>query len=165
MATANRLTDILSEQLMVLNELQKTLNDEQKAIANLDTPLMEVLNNQKELLIARQRTIAENLRAALTETAGQLGMPPSVTLSEMLEKMPASMRARVEPLQQAVKQTGSAVSVVANQNRGMLERFLGVVNESLSFILRILNTSNTYGVRGTYLNNTQSGAVMINREA
>lgn len=165
MAAANRLTDILSEQLMVLDELQKTLHDEQKAIANLDTPQMEVLNSQKELLIVRQRNIAESLRATLTATASQLGLPASVTLSEMLEKMPASMRAQVEPLQQAVKQTGSAVSVLANQNRSMLERFLGVVNESLSFILRILNTSNTYGVRGTYLNNTQNGAVMINREA
>lgn len=165
MAAANRLTDILSEQLMVLDELQKTLHDEQKAIANLDTPQMEALNSQKELLIVRQRNIAESLRATLTATASQLGLPASVTLSEMLEKMPASMRAQVEPLQQAVKQTGSAVSVLANQNRGMLERFLGVVNESLSFILRILNTSNTYGVRGTYLNNTQNGAVMINREA
>ncbi|QOX80253.1 flagellar protein FlgN [Trichlorobacter lovleyi] len=165
MATANRLTDILAQQLEVLNELQKTLHDEQKAIAGLDTPLMEVLNSQKELLIVRQRNIAESLRTVLAETAGQLGLPASVTLSEMLEKMPASLRAQVEPLQQSVKQTGSAVSVLANQNRGMLERFLGVVNESLSFILRILNTSNTYGVRGTYLNNTQSGAVMVNREA
>jgi len=71
----------------------------------------------------------------------------------------------VEPLQQAAKQGGSAVSVLANQNRGMLERFLGVVNESLGFILRILNTSNTYGVRGTYLSNVQAGAVMVSKEA
>ncbi|MBV5336826.1 MAG: flagellar export chaperone FlgN [Deltaproteobacteria bacterium] len=126
---------------------------------------METLNGQKELLIVRQRTVSETLRTVMTETARQLGLPTSATLSEIIEKIPVSMKAQVEPLQKAAKLAGSAVSVLANQNRGMLERFLMVVNESLGFILRILNTSNTYGARGTYMSNTQSGAVMINREA
>ena len=75
------------------------------------------------------------------------------------------MRNLLEPLQREIKQCSSSVSVLANNNRTMLERFLGVVNESLSFILRILNTSNTYGVRGTYLANAQAGAVMVSKEA
>jgi flagellar biosynthesis/type III secretory pathway chaperone len=165
MATANRLIDVLSEQLTVLKELQQTLQDEQKAIVNLDTTLMETLNTQKELLIDRQRVITGMLHTVMTETASQFGLPISVTLSDIIEKMPAAMKAQVEPLQKAAKQAGSAVSVLANQNRGMLERFLEVVNDSLAYILRILNTSTTYGVRGTYLANSQSGAVMINREA
>ena len=165
MATANRLTETLSEQLTILNELQQTLQDEQRAIVNIDTPLMETLNSQKELLIARQRKVTEKLRTVMAETARQLGLSPAVTLGELVEKMPMSMKTQVEPLQLAAKQSSSAVSALANQNRGMLERFLGVVNESLGFILRILNTSNTYGVRGTYLSNAQSGAVMVSKEA
>jgi len=165
MATANRLTDVLGEQLVILKELQQTLQDEQKAIAVLDTQLMESLNSQKELLVNRQRVMAETLRSVLSDTAGQYGLAPSATLSELIEKMPASMKGQVEPLQRAARQAGSQVSVLASQNRGMLERFLGVVNESLGYILRILNTSNTYGVRGTYLANTQSGAVMVSKEA
>ncbi|MCE1227045.1 MAG: flagellar protein FlgN [Geobacteraceae bacterium] len=165
MATANRLTDVLGEQVTILNELQQTLQDEQKAIAVLDTQLMESLNSQKELLVNRQRIMAETLRSVLSDTAMQYGLAPSATLSELIEKMPISMKGQVEPLQQAARQAGSQVSVLANQNRGMLERFLGVVNDSLGFILRILNTSNTYGVRGTYLSNTQAGAVMVSKEA
>jgi len=165
MATAHRLAEVLTEQLTVLKELQQALQDEQKAIVNLDTTLMEAMNSQKEQLVARQRRVAETLRIVMAETAAQFGLSPSVTLSEIVEKMPPVMKAQVEPLQQAAKQGGSAVSVLANQNRGMLERFLGVVNESLGFILRILNTSNTYGVRGTYLSNVQAGAVMVSKEA
>lgn len=165
MATANGLIDLLTEQLTVMRELQQVLQDEQKAIIKLDTTLMENLNSQKEQLIASQRRLADALRVIMTETAGKLGLSPSSTLSEIIEKMPTAMKSQLVPLQQAAKQTGSAVSVLANQNRGMLERFLGVVNDSLAYILRILNTSSTYGVRGTYLANTQSGAVMVNREA
>lgn len=165
MATANRLLDVLTEQLSVTRELQQVLQEEQKAIANLDTTLMDSLNSQKEALIISQRRIADSLRIAMSETAGQLGLRSSATLSEIIEKMPSSMRSQVEPLQQEAKRTGSVVSVLANQNRGMLERFLSVVNDSLGFILRILNTSNTYGVRGTYLSNTQAGAVMVSKEA
>jgi len=165
MATANRLLDVLTEQLSVTRELQQVLQEEQRAIVGLDTVLMETLNSQKETLIVRQRRIADALRNVMSETAGQLGLPSSATLTEIIEKMPASMKAQVEPLQQAARKTGAEVSVLANQNRGMLERFLNVVNDSLGFILRILNTSNTYGVRGTYLSNTQAGAVMVSKEA
>lgn len=165
MASASRLTQALADQVTILNELQQTLQDEQKAIAALDTVLMEALNSQKEQLIARQREGAVQLHKVMSETAAQLNLPLSATLSELMEKMPSSMRTQLEPLQQSAKQAGSAVSVLANQNRGMLERFLGVVNESLGFILRILNTSNTYGVRGTYLSNSQAGAVMVSKEA
>ena len=165
MATANRLTDVLVEQVSILKELQQTLQDEQKAIASLDTQSMETLNNQKELLITRQRATAETLRSVMSETARQFGLPSTATLGELVEKMPSAMRSQIEPLQQAAKQNGSIVSLLANQNRGMLERFLGVVNDSLGFILRILNTSNTYGVRGTYLSNAQAGAVMVSKEA
>jgi flagellar biosynthesis/type III secretory pathway chaperone len=165
MATANRLIEVLSEQLLVAKELQQVLQDEQKAIVTLDTPLMETLNSQKELLVTRQRKVAEILLAVMSETAGQLGLPASATLTEIVAKMPASLQVQLEPVQQQVKQTSAAVSLVATQNKAMLDRFLGVINESLGFILRILNTSNTYGVRGTYLSNIQAGAVMINREA
>ena len=165
MATTHRLTEVLVEQVNILRELQQTLQDEQKAIAALDTQLMEALNSQKELLVNRQRVMAETLRSVLSDTAGQYGLASSATLGELIEKVPASMRGQLEPLQQAARQAGSLVSVLANQNRGMLERFLGVVNESLSFILRILNTSSTYGVRGTYLSNVQTGAVMVSKEA
>ena len=165
MATAHRLTDVLIEQTKILKELQQTLQDEQKAIAALDTQVMEALNSQKDMLIQRQRLMTETLHGALSATAVQYGLTPSATLSEVIEKMPLSIRGQIEPLQQAARQAGLEVSVLANQNRGMLERFLGVVNDSLGFILRILNTSNTYGVRGTYLANDQSGAVMVSKEA
>lgn len=165
MATANRLQDVLTEQLAVMKELQQVLQEEQKAIAGLDTVLMDTLNSQKEGLIINQRRIADTMRNTMAETARTLGLPPSATLSEIIEKMSPAMKAQLQPLQQASKQTGSAVSVLANQNRGMLERFLSVVNDSLGFILRILNTSNTYGVRGTYLSNQQAGAVMVSKEA
>ena len=165
MASAHRLTDVLIEQTKILKELQQTLEDEQKSIAALDTQAMEALNSQKEQLIQRQRLMTETLHGVLSATALQYGLASSSTLSEIIEKMPLSIRGQVEPLQQAARLAGVEVSMLANQNRGMLERFLGVVNDSLGFILRILNTSSTYGVRGTYLSNAQSGAVMVSKEA
>ncbi|NJD37901.1 MAG: flagellar protein FlgN [Geobacter sp.] len=165
MATANRLTDVLTRQVAVLQELQQVLQQEQKAIVGLDTAEMELLNSRKEELLNRQRTVADTLRQAMTETAAELRLPGSATLTEIIDAMPASAKAQVQPLQQSARQTGSSVSIVAGQNRRMLEQFLGVVNDSLGFILRILNTSNTYGVRGTYLPNHQAGAVMVSKEA
>lgn len=165
MATANRMIEVLQEQQAVLQELQQALRDEQQAIIALDTARMEAMNSLKEQLVVRQRTMAESLRQVLATTAQQLGLSSSATLSEIATKMPASLRPQLEALQQSARKSGAAVALLAEQNRVMLERFLGVVNDSLAYILRILNTSNTYGVRGTYLSNTQAGAVMVSREA
>ncbi len=165
MATANCLSEALTEHLQLLNDLHQTLQDEQKAIVAIDTKLMESLNCHKEQLIVRQRKVTETVQGVMAKTAVQLGLSPSATLSEIVCAMPPEMKIEVQPLQQAIKQAAADVSLLASQNRSLLEKFLGVVNESLSFILRILNTSNIYGRSGTYITNIQAGAVMVNKEA
>jgi len=113
----------------------------------------------------RQFKTADALRDAIGVLARQLGSTPVKSVSELLPKLPREAAAELAPLQRQVQESGVAVNQLARQNRGMLERFLGTVNESLGFLLRVLNTSNQYGSSGTYIQRTQSGAVMVNREA
>lgn len=113
----------------------------------------------------RQFKTADALRDAIGTLARQVGGTPVKTVSELLQKLPKETAAELAPLQRKVQENGVAVNELARQNRGMLERFLVTVNDSLGFLLRVLNTSNQYGSAGTYIQRTQSGAVMVNREA
>lgn len=159
------LVSALQEQLAVFQELNGLLVEEHAAIVNLNTARMEQLNSLKEPVVARQFRAADGLRDALAGLSRQVCGVPVKTVSELLQKLPKEAAKEIKPLQQAVQATGSEVRRQAQHNRGLLERFLGTVNDSLGFLLRVLNTSNQYGASGTYIQRTQAGAVMVNREA
>lgn len=155
----------LRDQLAVFNDLQQVLQEEQQAIVSLNTARMEQLNSQKEEIVARQFRAADALRDAIGTLARQAGAAQAKTVTELLKALPKEAADQVAPLQKAVQDAGKTVHERAQHNRGLLERFLGTVNESLGFLLRVLNTSNQYGASGTYTPRSQAGAVMVNREA
>lgn len=155
----------LQEQLAVFKELSGLLLEEQEAIVSLDTTRMEQLNSLKEPAVARQFRAADGLRDALAGLSRQAGGASAKTVSDLLQKLPKEAAKEILPLQQAVQQAGNEVHRQAQHNRELLERFLGTVNDSLGFLLRVLNTSNQYGASGTYIQRAQAGAVMVNREA
>lgn len=155
----------MQEQLAVFEELHKLLQEEQQAIVNLDTGRMDRLNREKEPVMARQFRAADALRDAIAGMARQAGVPPVKTVSELLHKLPKEASYELAPVQKVVQEAGAAVHQLAQYNRGLLEQFLGTVNDSLGYLLRVLNTSNQYGASGTYIQRTQAGAVMVNREA
>jgi hypothetical protein len=126
---------------------------------------MEQLNSQKEPVVARQFRAADALRDAIAGVSRQFGGSPVKTVTDLLQKVPKDVAQELVPLQKAVQEAGAAVHQQAQHNHGLLERFLGTVNDSLGFLLRVLNTSNQYGASGTYVQRTQAGAVMVNREA
>lgn len=160
----NALVAALQEQLAVFKELNGLLLEEEAAIVNLDTERMDQLNSLKEPMVARQFRAADGLRALLASTR-QAGGQPAKNVSELVQRLPREAARELATLQQAVQEAGGVVHRQANRNKELLERFLGTVNDSLGFLLQMLNTSNQYGASGTYIQRAQAGAVMVNREA
>ena len=155
----------LAEQEIVMTELLQLLREEQKAISLLDTAKMDELNHLKENAQERQRKLSILGREMISTLAGRLNLPNSSTLSDLIGRLDPKSRLPLEQQQGRIVELARLIKEVANENKGMLERFLGTVNESLSFLLRMLNTSNQYGSSGNYVQRTQSGAVIVNREA
>lgn len=155
----------LQEQLDVFTELKRLLQEEQNAIVALDTTRMDQLNREKEPVVARQFRAADALRNAIASMARQTGAGTVKTVSELMHKLPQEVCAELTPMQKMVQETGGAVRELAQYNRALLEQFLATVNDSLGYLLRVLNTSNQYGASGTYIPRTQAGAVMVNKEA
>ncbi len=139
----------LEEQLAVFTELGTLLQEEQQAIAALDTNRMEQLNRQKEPVVARQFRAVDALRSAMAVLSRQTGGGAAPTLSDLMARLPKDAQMGLAGLQKAVQEAGARVHGLAQENRGMLERFLGTVNDALGYLLRVLNTSNQYGSSGT----------------
>lgn len=154
----------LERQRMVCAELQHLLQDEQEAISNLDSTRMEQINAGKEEVMVRQKRAADELRGLLDRLARQYGLPAGSTLGAVLAAAPKEAGRLLYPLQEQLNEVGTSLRSLAEQNRTMLERFLGTVNDSLGFLTRILNSSSMYGANGAY-RTERSGAMIVNREA
>jgi flagellar biosynthesis/type III secretory pathway chaperone len=161
----SEITTYLEEQIVTLKELHQLLKEEQQAVADLDTARMDALNLQKEAVQERQRKLSAAGRKLVEKLAQQLKLPADTPLGQLIAKLDAGPKSGLQAKLNQVKDLATAVRAAANENKGMLERFLGTVNESLGFLLRVLNTSNQYGSTGSYIQRTQAGAVMVNREA
>lgn len=165
MASSIDLKTYLTNQIAALQELYQLLQDEQQAAAALDTVRMDELNRLKEDVQQRQRRIIDEGRQAIAVLAREYGLPPETSLSRLIERFENAQKAELLVLQKDAAEMAARVRQAAQENQGLLERFLGTVNESLGFLLRVLNTSNQYGATGGYVPRVQAGAVMVNREA
>ena len=165
MASSIDLKNYLTNQIAALQELHQLLQDEQQAMVALNTTRMDELNQLKEDVQRRQRKIIDEGRQAMNVLAREYGLPPETSLSRLIERLDNSQKPELLVLQKDASEMAIRVRRAAQENQGLLERFLGTVNESLGFLLRVLNTSNQYGSTGGYVPRVQAGAVMINREA
>lgn len=155
----------LENQIATLKELHQLLKEEHQAVAVLDTALMDQLNLKKEEVQERQRKLSVEGRKLIEKLAVQLRMPLDSQLGQLVARMETASKPALITQLSLVKELAAEVKAAASENKGMLERFLGTVNESLGFLLRVLNTSNQYGSTGSYIQRAQAGAVMVNREA
>ncbi len=165
MSTSVELMRYLAMQQACLQELYNLLKDEEQAIITVDTDRMNALNLLKESVNNRQRSIMLEGKEVLAAIARKAGLPQNATISQVIEKMEPRQQAELNVLHNGMTELAAKVKYTANNNRGMLERFLATVNDSLAFILRILNSSNIYGSSGVYLNHGRTSAMMVNREA
>lgn len=164
MASSVDLKTYLTSQVAVLRELGQLLQEEQRAVAALDTGRMDALNLQKEAVQERQRQIIDEGRRVFGLLASSFGLPAETSLSRLIARFDRQQQPELLVLQKEAAEAATRVRSLAHENQGMLERFLGTVNDSLGYLLRVLNTSNQYGASGGYVQRRQDGAVMVSRE-
>jgi flagellar biosynthesis/type III secretory pathway chaperone len=158
------LTDTLSIQLNLLEELLALLERETPELAGISLDAMAEINGLKEELTARIDEHTAPLRQTITEVAVSLGLPSNAALGEVAALLGKQGNKEIPRLHQDLKRMAEKVRQVATLNRDIAERFVSTVSNSLNFLAHILNQSPVYGASGGY-QRRQAGAVMINREA
>lgn len=160
-----KLTDILSIQLKLLEELLVLLERETPELAGVSLGVMDEINVLKEGLAARIEEHTAPLRRAIAEVAASLGLPQNTALGEVAALLGKQGNAELQRLHQELSKVAGQVRQVASMNRGIAERFVATVGTSLDFLARMLNQSKVYGASGGYQHRPSGAAVMINREA
>lgn len=159
-----KLTDTLSVQLKLLEELLALLERETPELAGISLDAMAGINGLKEGVVARIEEHTTPLRHAIAEVAASLGLPPNAALGEVSALLAQQGRTDIQHLHQELNRVAGRLRQVASVNRDIAERFVSAVSNSLNFLVRILNQASVYGASGGY-QQRQAGAVMINRKA
>ena len=155
------LTDILSIQLKLLEELYSLLERETCEFGDMNKDAMAEVNRTSEELTERIEAHTGLLRQAISAAAFELGLAPDATLGDVAAK---TTQKAIPRLYRELNATARRVQERASVNRKIAERFVATAASTMNFLTRLINQSSVYGVSGGY-EQRPAGSVMINRKA
>lgn len=158
------LTEVLSVQMQLLEELLALLKRETQELADIHLDAMAEVNERKEELAKRIEAHTAPLRRAIEATVVQAGLPAGGSLGELAALLKQKGNTEIPRLHRELNNQADLVRQTAAMNREIAERFAATVSTSLSLLTRVINQSTIYGASGGY-QKRPSGAVLINREA
>ena len=159
-----KLSEALSTQQKVLEELLDLLELETSQLADVNIEAMVEINGKKEEVGARIQTHTGSLRQTIVEAATGLGLPVDTPLGELAAMLEQQGNKEILLQHKQLNKVAEGVRQAAEMNHEIAERFAETLNHSLTFLTRIINQSSVYGASGGY-QQRPSGAVMINMEA
>jgi flagellar biosynthesis/type III secretory pathway chaperone len=162
--TIKRLTEFLTVQLRLLEELLALLERETGELAKINLDAMTEINVLKEDVTKRIEEHTILLRREIEKMAASAGRQQNCTLGEFAVMMKKQGNKEIPRLHHELNKVAERVRQVAAMNREIAERFAKTVSQSLGFLTQILNQSHVYGASGGF-KPKKTGAVMINREA
>jgi len=162
--TIKRLSEALSGQQKVLEELLDLLKRETSELTDVNIEAMTEINSKKEELGARIQTHTAVLRQVIAETTNSLGLPSDLPFGELAAKLGRQGNKEIILQHEQLNAVAEQVRQVAAMNQEIAGRFADALNQSLNFLTRIINQSSVYGASGGYQQRTP-GAVIINMEA
>jgi hypothetical protein len=158
------LTNTLSVQLQLLEELLALLTRETREMSEMNLEAMAEINDRKEELTARIEAHAGPLSQSILWAVSREGLPANATLGDLAVKLEQKGNREIPRLQRDLNRMAKEIHQTASVNRGIAERFVATASTALNFLTRLINQSNVYGASGGYLQRPK-GAVMINKEA
>src|SRR6266513_611036 len=145
-----KLTESLSVQLTLLEELRALMERERGELTGINLDAMTEINGMKEEVTARIEAHAAPLRKAIGEAAVSLGLAPDSPLGELAALVRKQGNKDLSWLHQELNRAAKQVRQAASMNREIAERFAATMTQSLNFVMRLLHNSDVYGASGGY---------------
>jgi flagellar biosynthesis/type III secretory pathway chaperone len=155
------LTEILSIQLKLLEELYSLLERETREFGAMNQDAMAEVNRLGGELTERIEAHTGLLRQAISAAACELGLAPDATLGDIAAK---TTQKAIPRLYRELNAAARRVQERAVMNREIAERFVATAASTMNLLTRLINQSSIYGVSGGY-GQRSVGSVMINRKA
>jgi hypothetical protein len=162
-ASSSNLVQALSANKVVLDEMNRLLNEELENIVKMDANAIEEIGPRKKTLMSRLDSSSGECQKLLHTLAMELQLPQAQTLSEILPRLTGADRNALQQLQKALQELGDQVNNQLTRNRELLENSVEMVNNSLHFFNNLLTKRPTYGQQGALLDGG-AGVRLVNKE-
>jgi hypothetical protein len=139
----------LAEKAALLKELQSLSQQEQSCLVSLDLQALDENQQKMEQAMDRMSTLSERCRGLMASIGTQLGLPNDANLSPIISRLPQPEQLALKEAQSTVLEESRELNGALNQNRGLLQDSLNVVQRSVIFFNRLFNPGDTYGVAGS----------------
>ncbi len=159
-----RLTELLSAQLMLFEELLTLMERERGELTGINLDGMSTLNGLKEEVAARIEVQIVPLRQAVKDAAISKGLAPDASLGDLTALLDSQGNKELSWMYKDLNRVAKKVRQAATMNQEIAERFAATMTQSLNFVMRLLHNFDVYGSSGGY-QQRQYGAVMFNMEA
>jgi flagellar biosynthesis/type III secretory pathway chaperone len=159
----DRLIMLLSEKEQIMEEMVRTLTEEQSRIMEMNPASVEASNRSKEEVTLRLAGVTARCRELMTVVGIERGVEPAGTLTTLIAAASENERQKLLPLQRRLLALGDVLVRQQDLNRKILLRSLGLIRQSLALFTGLLGFSDTYGAQGR-VSTTSAGLSFLSRE-
>jgi hypothetical protein len=160
----NKLAEVLNIQVKSFKAMASCLENETRAMTDINLEEMANLNKQKEEIAAKIESDTKLLMAAMKSVAEKHGLVSDIPLSELAAALRKKGNLEIPRLYSELKALADSNRRLLSVNREIAEKFAESVGTTIDLLTRVVNQSNFYGSSGGY-QQRPTGSVLINREA
>lgn len=157
-----QLTEILDQNAELYEQMTEKTAEEKSVLDSASFERLSEIVKAKET-IALKIKMLEETRAGLMEKIGKkLGRPPGeITLKELAE-MPENSRYRekLTALRERLKKAGDTAMKVNDFNRGLIDKAMATVGESIRYATGLIDPAVTYSPRLSLKKGATSGRMI-----
>ena len=144
-----RLITILSEEMLMYNELLHVLRKKQANIIESKVKELGIMVNKEQNLIAKTQALSETRQTYLKKLSTALEQEPEIrTLGQLIDAVEAKYADRLEDIHESMKRIMSEVKIANEENRYLLNYSIQFVREAARELVRSSTSFPVYSAEG-----------------
>lgn len=159
----DKLIALLAEKEQIMEEMSRSLTEEQSRIMEMNPVAVEESNRSKEEVTTRLTRATVGCRELMELVGAERGVEPGGTLTPLIDAASDAEREELLSLQRRLLLLGGSVVRQQELNRKMILRSLGLIRQSLSLFGGLFRNAGTYGAQGR-VSTGSTGMSFLSRE-
>jgi len=154
------LISVLSEKAVLLESVQKALEEERRCIIEARTERIEENTRRAGEFMSSIYLLNSRFKTLLVRTGKELGLPDSGSLTIIISGVDPEGQLQLRALQERCFSAADAIKSLISMNEGLIKNSLEIIGRSISLFSRILGGGETYGAAGRILSGKAAAGII-----
>ncbi|SPD72668.1 hypothetical protein PITCH_A1470017 [uncultured Desulfobacterium sp.] len=157
----DKVLDLMDQQCELHYSLVSILEDEKKAIEKVNLAELSEVNEKKETISNKMRSLEDQRLKALQNLAASLGQPvEGMTLKKLISLTDSPYSERLSKYRTRLQSFIRRITVANNLNKSLLTHCLNLVKGSIELLNNATSTNSVYYKTGRIRNYDKTGRIV-----